>query len=250
VVRALLTLALLVAAACAPATAERPLTIAAAASLRDLVTEAAQRFAVEHNVPEPTLVFEASSTLARQIAEGGAVDVFLSADRESIERAAPRLEPTGARVFLANELVLAMRSDLRDPPTDPAAFVAAGLTLGLAGEAVPAGRYARAYLRELGIWEQLEGRIALASNVRATLALLQSGAVDGVFVYRTDAIAAAQDVVVVHAATRDSAPVVYVAAAVTPARGGPHPMAQAFLDHLGSAEFLALATARGFLAPD
>lgn len=249
--KGLLPLALLLLVGCAPSSKERPLSVAAAASLREVVAEAAQVFHAERGGVAPVLIFEASSTLARQIGEGATVDIFLSADRENVVRAGARVRADGTRVFLANELVLAVRADDRDAPRDPTAFAESGLSLGLAGEEVPAGRYARNYLGGLGLLERFEGRVALGNNVRATLALLESGAVRGAFVYRTDAVAAGPGIEIAHVAPRAAAPVVYLAAAVESGPGqGLHPDAGAFLEYLGSPKFLAVAEARGFAAPE
>ena len=249
--KAVLSLGLLLLAGCAPAADERSLSVAAAASLREVVLDAAGAFHTQRGGTAPVLIFEASSTLARQIGEGATVDVFLSADRENVVRAGARVRPEAGAVFLANELVLAVRADDREAPRDLVAFAEAGLTLGLAGEAVPAGRYARNYLEGLGLLERFDGRVAIGNNVRATLALLESGAVRGAFVYRTDAVAAGSDIEIAHVATRKAAPVVYLAVAVEAGPGQtPHPDAAAFLEYLHSPEFLAVAEGRGFAAPD
>jgi molybdate transport system permease protein len=59
--------------------------------------------------------------------------------------------------------------------------------VALAGENVPAGRYARAALEFVGVWESLESRIVRAGNVRGALEWVALGEVDAAIVYRTDA---------------------------------------------------------------
>jgi molybdate transport system substrate-binding protein len=54
-------------------------------------------------------------------------------------------------------------------------------------DAVPAGRYARAWLEKSGVWDKVRERVVPGADVRATLALVESGAVDAGLVYRTDA---------------------------------------------------------------
>ena len=63
--------------------------------------------------------------------------------------------------------------------------------------AVPAGRYARAWLVELGLWDELEQRTLAGMDVRAALAAVASGGADVGVVYRTDAMAS-EGVRVVH----------------------------------------------------
>src|SRR5262249_53337350 len=53
---------------------------------------------------------------------------------------------------------------------------------------VPAGIYGKAALQKLGVWSQVEGRIAAAENVRAALALVSRGEAPLGIVYRTDAL--------------------------------------------------------------
>src|SRR5690606_35986636 len=56
-------------------------------------------------------------------------------------------------------------------------------------DAVPAGRYGKASLEALGVWDKVEGRIAQAENVRAALALVSTGEAPAGIVYQTDAAA-------------------------------------------------------------
>ena len=53
---------------------------------------------------------------------------------------------------------------------------------------VPAGIYARAYLRNIGLWEKIAAKVVPTENVRAALAVVESGDVDAGIVYRTDAL--------------------------------------------------------------
>ena len=62
-----------------------------------------------------------------------------------------------------------------------------GGRLAVAGPEVPAGRYARAALTKLGLWDQLEDHLAPAENVRAALAFVARGECPLGIVYDTDA---------------------------------------------------------------
>jgi molybdate transport system substrate-binding protein len=53
--------------------------------------------------------------------------------------------------------------------------------------AVPAGIYAKQYLRAKGLWSKLSDRIVPTENVRAALAAVAAGNADAGIVYRTDA---------------------------------------------------------------
>ena len=54
--------------------------------------------------------------------------------------------------------------------------------------AVPAGKYARAALTALGVWDAVATRLAAAENVRAALLLVARGEAPLGIVYRTDAL--------------------------------------------------------------
>jgi len=52
---------------------------------------------------------------------------------------------------------------------------------------VPAGVYAKEYLEKAGVWEAVKDRVVPTENVRAALAVVESGDVDAGIVYKTDA---------------------------------------------------------------
>lgn len=171
--------------------------IAAAASIAPACAAMAGRDAViEHG---------ASSTLARQIDAGSAADVFVSAHPEWMDFLATRglLEPGTRRPLAANELVLVRArasrpTGLPDPLVASAALAAAfegRLAVGDPSH-VPAGRYAQAALERLGLWGGIAARIAPAADVRSALVLVVRGECTLGVVYRTDAVAAAANVVI------------------------------------------------------
>ena len=78
---------LLLLAACnsKPASDSAPVTLCAAASLREAVTEIADAWSRTSGRPVRTR-FEATSTLARQINEGAPADLFIAAAPEWLDR--------------------------------------------------------------------------------------------------------------------------------------------------------------------
>ena len=56
-------------------------------------------------------------------------------------------------------------------------------------KAVPAGKYGKAALEQLGLWPSVEGKVAMAENVRAALKLVATGEAPLGIVYTTDAMA-------------------------------------------------------------
>ncbi|GAA0673416.1 molybdate transport system substrate-binding protein [Sphingomonas insulae] len=186
----LLSLSLLVAG---PAVAQQraPLVLAAA-SLQESMTAAADAWARKGH-PKPVISFAASSVLARQVEAGGAADLFASADQDWMDAlAAKRLIVASTRVtFLGNRLVVvaARNNPVRIPVRPPAALarVLAAGPLAIADAPVPAGRYAEAALRRLGVWTTVAPKLVRGDSVRAALTLVERGAAPLGIVYATDA---------------------------------------------------------------
>lgn len=170
--------------------AKGPIMVSAAASLRDVLTEIAARYEESHLEAKVTLNFGASNVLARQIVELAPVDLFFSADSVSMDAVekADRVEPGTRRDLLSNSLVVIVPSDstssiqsLEDLTSEKVRRIA------LCDAAVPIGRYSRTWLESKGKLNGLTQKIVRPDDARATLAMVESGAVDAGFVYKTDA---------------------------------------------------------------
>ena len=173
----------------------KPPLVLAAASLQESLTAVAQAWASRGH-PQPLLSFGASSALARQIESGAPADLFISADEDWVDELQSRkLVRPGSRVsFLDNRLVLiapkASRLSLPITRGFPIARALGSGRLAIADPtAVPAGKYAKAALTRLGVWQAVEPKLAPAENVRAALAFVERAEVPLGIVYETDAIA-------------------------------------------------------------
>ena len=225
-----------------PAPAE--LRVAAAASLKELLAAANPAFATAHGGVKITVSFEASSLLSRQIEAAAAFDCFLSADAGNVDRLAGRIVASTRADFLANEIVVVARTGLTPPPADAAGLAKLPGRLALASEAVPAGKYARAWLKRCGQLDLLQPKIVNGDDVRATLALVESGAADAAIVYATDARIAKSAQVAFRVPKSEDPGVVYVAAVVA---GAKSPLAAEYVAWLRSPDFQQAAVKLGFL---
>ncbi len=229
---------------------QSPLTVFAAASLKESLDEAAAAY--EKTTGTPVRVsYAASSTLARQIEQGAPADVFLSADTEWMDYLQQRgkLQPRQRRDLLGNTLVLIapVASQVR---VDPAAPGALALALGNGGRlaigqsnSVPAGKYAAESLRTLGQWDSVSGRLAEADSVRSALMLVARGEAPLGIVYGSDARAEPKVRVVATFPADSHDPIVYPVAVIAP---GKHPQAPAFVQWLDGATASAIFLRRGF----
>jgi len=138
------------------------LTVSAAASLTEAFKEIGARFDAARG-SRTRFNFAASGVLITQIAQGAPVDVFVSADQESVDRGVKDrlLDPATRRDFASNRLVLIAPADgatvvagLADIAKPAVKRIAVGKPA-----TVPVGRYARQALDAAGLWTGVEARI-------------------------------------------------------------------------------------------
>ena len=204
-----LSLALL--ASCGPSASDRPVVFAAA-SLAEVLQEAAEAYE-EAGGSTPRFSFDATSRLARQLVEGAPADLFFSADARWMDEVeAAGLLDQGSRVdLLGNALVVAVRAGVSGP-ADPAALAAhPPERIALAGENVPAGRYADAALRSTGLLPALRSRVIRGHSVRSVLAWLARGDVPMAVVYASDVHSDPRVQVAFSLPAASHPPIVYVA---------------------------------------
>jgi len=239
----------LVCGAVPAAQAQGAVTVFAAASLQNALVNAAKDFTAATGI-QVKFSFDASSTLARQIEQGAPADLFASADLDWMDYLAKRdlIAPKTRTNLLGNRLVVIAPKDATltelklDGPSIEAALGAGRIATG-AVESVPVGRYAKTALSKLGLWDQLEKRVAPADNVRAALAYVARGETPLGIVYATDA-AAEPKVKVVATFPRDShPPIVYPFAVTAGAKGDD---AAKFLAFLQSPQARKDFTQQGF----
>ncbi len=197
--------------------------------------------------------FAASSVLARQLDQGAAANVFASADQGWMDWAqAHGLVAEGTRrTLLGNRLVLV--APVGQVPQ--AVVIAPGLDLvGLLGPqgrlavgdpaSVPAGLYAKQALTRLGLWADVERRLARAENVRSALLLVERGEVRLGIVYATDAAVARGVAVVATFPAGLTEPIAYPFAVP---RAGDTPAARRFMAFLAGPVAGAVFQRRGFV---
>ena len=234
--------------------ASPPLTVFAAASLKESLEEAAASYKAATG-QEVRVSFAASSALARQIEQGAPADVFLSADLEWMDYLQQRglIDAGSRRNLLGNRLVLvapaaspvkrvALRrgADLR-PLLGANGRIAVALTAS-----VPAGKYAKTAFESLGMWGTLSSRTAEAENVRAALLLVSRGETPLGVVYASDAQAEPKVRVVAAFPTSSHPPIVYPVARITASK---NPQATAFVRWLQTAKARAIFRRHGFSTP-
>jgi molybdate transport system substrate-binding protein len=191
-----LIVALLLIVARADAQAPRSVLVFAAVSLKGALDEVGA-LVVRRTGVTLTPSYAATSLLARQIEAGAPADIFFSADEQWMDYVAARklIAPASRMDVVGNRLVLIAPKE-RVPPLQIAPGFALAAALGAAGRLavadpsnVPAGRYGKAALTTLGVWDSVASRLAPADNVRAALAFVARGEAPLGIVYASDVVA-------------------------------------------------------------
>jgi molybdate transport system substrate-binding protein len=244
-------LAALLALAALPVAAQTPpVTVFAAASLKNAMDEVATAFTAATKL-EARTSYGASSALARQIEQGAPADVFVSADADWMDYLAKRglIAPASRRDLLTNHLALIAPADskavLRIEAGMPLAAALGGGRLAVAGPEVPAGKYALASLTALGVWASVKDHLAQAENVRSALAFVARGETPLGIVYDTDAKVEPKVRIVALFPDASHPPIIYPVALVA---GASRPEAASFLKFLEGPSAEAIFQRYGFRA--
>ena len=245
-------LTLLVAAWLALATsafADDRIVVFAAASLKTALDAASASYHAGGGA-EVSVSYGGSLALARQIVAGAPADIFASADEASMDEAVKGgAIREGSRFdLLSNHLVVVAP---KGAPFDKLELTRDALAKAIGegrlatGEVntVPVGKYAKAALTKLNLWDVVEPHLAMTDNVRAALGFVARGESSLGIVYATDA-AAEQGVKIVAAIPDDThAPITYPFAL---AAGSKNAEADKFLSYLKSPDASKIFAGQGF----
>jgi molybdate transport system substrate-binding protein len=212
-----------------------PLNVYAAVSLKNTMDRIAKDWTAQGHAVV-LMNYGASSTLAQQIAAGAPADLFMSADLDWMDwlDARETIRSTQRRDLLGNELVLITRYDhplslTLEKGIDLSQALANGRLAIADPRIVPAGKYGKAALETLGLWDQVSNKLATAEHVRAVLNFVARGEAPLGIVYRTDMRADPLVRLVSVFPTGTHAPIIYPAAVI---KQSVHPEAEAFLVYL------------------
>jgi len=226
-----------------------PITVFAAASLKNVLDEEGAAYTAKtgHAV---RFSYAASSALARQIEQGAPADLFISADTDWMDYVGQRhlIVAATRRNLIANHLALiapaGSKIQIRIGKGMPLAQVLGDGRLAVAGPDVPAGKYAKASLTALGIWDTVQPKLVQAENVRGALLFVAQGEAPLGIVYDTDAKVEPKVRIVGLFPDSSHPPIVYPAAMTT---GAANPEAASFLGYLQGPEAAAVFRKFGFI---
>jgi molybdate transport system substrate-binding protein len=232
-----------------PADDAPKVTIFAAASTTNAVTDITATFKKQTGI-EALPSFGSSSTLAKQIEQGAPASIFISADEDWMNFLAKKnlVDTESRRDLLGNRLVIiapvsSKLTKIDDVKSEIIGALGAGKITTGDPDHVPVGKYTKAAMQKLGIWNDLEPKMARAGDVRGALALVERGEAELGVVYSTDA-AIGKNVKIVGTFPLDSYPaVVYPVALI---KGNETQIARKFFEFLKSSEAKDIFEKYGF----
>ena len=247
VLRAVSVLALLGASALTHAA---EITVSAAASLTNAFKDMGQAYEKQYPDAKVRFNFAASGPLLQQIAKGAPVDVFASADQETMDRAEKEglVKAADRKDFVRNRLVLIVPMDAKTVPAQLSDLAHSGFArVAIANPAsVPVGRYAQTALEAAKLWPALQAKAVGTLNVRQSLDYVARGEVDAGFVYATDA-AIMKDKVKVAFEVPLATAILYPIAKTAASRNAAD--ATAFINYLATPAAQAIVGKYGFAKP-
>jgi molybdate transport system substrate-binding protein len=230
-------------AAAQPAAQSEPvtLTVFAAASMTETLTQIQEQYKTV--APDVTLTFnfDSSGTLQTQIEEGADCDLFISAAQKQMNaldvtsdkntKKQDLIIPETRVNILENKVVLVVPEG---NPADVKAFedvnTAKVSMIALGNADVPVGQYSQEIFTNMGVWDGIQKKITFGSNVKEVTTQVKEKAVDCGVVYATDAYSAGLTAVAEAPAGSLKTPVVYPAAVTRTSKQAE--AAKAFLDYL------------------
>ncbi|KAF0820986.1 MULTISPECIES: molybdate ABC transporter substrate-binding protein [unclassified Cytobacillus] len=222
------------------------LTISAAASLQDALSDIKASFEKEHPNVHVNFNFGASGSLQQQISQGAPADLFFSASEDKFDQLVKDglMEEKNGIDLVGNQLVLVV-------PKDSAAKIKSFQDLSKADrlsigtpESVPAGKYSKESLKNMNIWNGLKEKVVYAKDVRQVLTYVETNNVDAGIVYKTDALISDNVDIVDTADENTHGPIIYPLGVI---KDTSHPEeAKLFYDFLQNEESMSIFEEYGF----
>ena len=167
-----------------------PLAVGSATSLRAAMPKLIDAYESSHPGHEVVATYAASGELKNQVLAGAPLDVLCLAGATPLDDLikAGRVDPASRQVLASYNLVLVgkrggphLTFDTLLSALPPGERLAVGDP-----RTVPAGEYARDYLRAKGGWDALQPRLVMGANVAAVLAYAGRGEAVAAVVYDTE----------------------------------------------------------------
>ncbi len=229
-------------------TEQTKILVAAAASLKNVYDDELIPMFQDNNpkiVVEGT--YDASGKLQTQIEEGLEADIFMSAAPKQMNDLNDKslIETDTMTDLLENKIVLIVPST-GDSGITKFEDIANASSIAIGDPAsVPVGQYSQEALTNLGIWDNIQDKLSLGTNVTEVLNQVAAKSADAGIVYATDAASMPDKVKVVAEAPKDSvSKAIYPVAVIKDSKHREE--AKAFVDFLKTPEAIKVFEDYGF----
>jgi molybdate transport system substrate-binding protein len=229
------------------ALADTKITVFAAASLTNALSEVSAKYEKETGV-KIAHSFASSSVLAKQIENGAPADLFISADLKWMNYLQDKslVNKSSRKNLLGNSLVLISPKGKSfavqfDKAFDFSKAFDGRLCTGDI-ESVPVGIYAKEALTNLGWWKDIKSRIVGTQDVRGALAFVERAECNAGIVYETDSNFSTKVDLIGTFPESTHSPVIYPVAMMVNAKAN----TQHYLSYLQSDEALSIFKKYGF----
>lgn len=225
------------------------INIAAASSLESILTkDLIPLFEDQNPGIKVEGTYDSSGKLQTQIEEGMTTDVFFSAATQQMDQLSSNgLILDNSRVdLLKNKIVLIIPVNAKSDITKFEDITKANKIAIGDPYSVPAGQYAKEALTSLGLWDKVNAKASLGTNVTEVLNWVAEGSADAGIVYATDAKLLSDKIKVVAEAPSGSLKqdVIYPLAVIKASTK--QEAAQKFVDFLASKEAIQNFESYGF----
>jgi molybdate transport system substrate-binding protein len=208
------------------------ITICAAASLRDALSEIQPNFEKDTGI-KLTMNFASSGALQKQIEEGAPADVFISAGKKQMDALESQnlIDKESRKNLLGNKLVLVVPDEYRNEIKTVSDLVDKDVKISIGEpDSVPAGQYAKDTLLFLDLWDKLASKIVYAKDVKQVVAYVESGEIAAGIVYNSDATILKNSTIAQLFEENTHKPIVYPEAIISASKE--KETAKAFCDYL------------------
>ena len=219
-------------------------TVLAAASLTEAFTQIGKDFEAQHAGSTVTFSFGSSATLATQIVQGAPADVFAAASSATIETATAAGAVETPTNFVSNTLRIAVPEGNPHKITGLEDFADERKRIALCAPQVPCGAAATKVFAVAKIVPKPD---TLEQDVKAAVQKVASDEVDAALVYKTDVLAAGDQVDGIEFPEAQEATNTYPIATLTNSKNPA--LAKAFVDYVLSSDGQAVLAEAGFAKP-
>jgi molybdate transport system substrate-binding protein len=228
----------------AGSSANGTITILAAASLTEAFTQIGKNFESSNPGSSVTFSFGSSATLATQIVQGAPADVFAAASSATMKSATAAGAANTPTNFVTNTLRIAVPKGNPHKITGLEDFADGSRRIALCAPQVPCGAAAVKVFAAAKIVPKPD---TLEQDVKAALQKVASDEVDAALVYKTDVIAAGDQVDGIDFAEAQEAINTYPIATLNNSKNPA--LASAFVGYVLSSEGQAVLAEAGFAKP-